>query len=247
MIVGRTDSIADDLRGDIVAGVFPAGDRLIESQLCERYSCGRAVARAALLQMESEGLVERQPNRGATVRRISVAEAIEITEARAALEGLIAARAARHATDDDRQELLAIVADMRTAVGATDTARYSELNRTFHGRLREISRHAIAADLVHNLRNRAVAHQYRLAMMPGRPTESLQQHAAIADAVVAGDESAAANAMDAHLGSVLDVLSRWGDAPSPWSAGDLGRPPDRRRPNVGPDRHGDPDRARSVQ
>ncbi len=209
--MARTESISEELRRDIVAGVFPAGERLIESQLCERYSCGRAVARAALVQMESEGLVVRQPNRGATVRRISVAEAIEITEARAALERLIAARAAAHATDDERQELCGIVADMRVAVAGDDAGRYSELNRTLHGRLREIARHAVAADLVHNLRNRAVSHQYRLAMMPGRPNESLEQHAAIVDAVVAGDESAAAAAMDAHLGSVVDVLSRWGD------------------------------------
>ena len=210
--VARTESIADDLRSDIVAGVFPAGDRLIELQLCDRYSCGRSVARAALVQMESEGLVERQPNRGATVRRISVSEAIEITEARAVLERLIAGRAARNATPSDVAELQGIVADMRTAVGAGDFARYSELNRLLHGRLREIGRHAVAAGLVDNLRNRAVSHQYRLAMMPGRPNESLEQHATIVDAVVAADETAAANAMDAHLGSVIDALNRWGDA-----------------------------------
>jgi DNA-binding GntR family transcriptional regulator len=100
---------------------------------------------------------------------------------------------------------------MREAVTQEDSSRYSELNWTLHGRLREIARHTVAADLVHNLRNRAVAHQYRLAMMPGRPIESLEQHAAIVDAVVDGDEEAASAAMDAHLGSVLDVLSRWGD------------------------------------
>ena len=72
----------------------------------------------------------------------------------------------------------------------------------------------MASDLVHNLRNRAVSHQYRLAMMPGRSIESLEQHAAIVDAVVGGDESAAAAAMDAHLDSVIDVLRRWGDAHS---------------------------------
>lgn len=208
----RTESIADDLRGDIVDGVFPAGERLIESQLCERYSCGRAVARAALVQMESEGLVVRQPNRGATVRRISVAEAIEITEARAALERLIAARAARNATEADHDELLGIVAEMRAVVSEHDNVRYSELNRILHLRLREIGRHAIASDLVHNLRNRAVSHQYRLAMMPGRPMASLEQHVAIVDAVVAGDEAGAADAMADHLASVIEVLHRWGDA-----------------------------------
>jgi DNA-binding GntR family transcriptional regulator len=209
--VNRSGSIVDGLRAEIVGGVFTAGERLIESDLCERYSCGRAVARAALVQLESEGLVVRQPNRGATVRRISVAEAIEITEARAALEQLIAARAARNATRTDVEELRGIVVDMRDAVKTDDGSRYSELNRTLHRRLCDIGRHAIAADLVQNLRNRAVSHQYRLSMMPGRPAESLEQHAAIVDAVVAGDESAAAAAMGAHLGSVLDILGRWGD------------------------------------
>ena len=76
-----------------------------------------------------------------------------------------------------------------------------------------MSRHTIAADLVTNLRNRAAHHQYRLSLMPGRPSESVGQHAAIADAIAAGDPSAAAAAMDTHLGSVVEVLRRWGDAP----------------------------------
>ena len=210
--VARNDAIVDDLRDEILRGVFGGGERLIESDLCARYGCGRAVARAALVQLESEGLVVRQPNRGATVRRISVAEAIEITEARAALEQLISARAARHATDGERAELVGIVADMRVAVAANDTARYSDLNRTLHRRICEIGHHAVAADLVQNLRNRAVSHQFRLSMMPGRPTESLAQHAAIVEAVVAGDEEAAGAAMATHLMSVIDVLRRWGDA-----------------------------------
>jgi DNA-binding GntR family transcriptional regulator len=209
--MARTESIASDLRVDIVEGVFPAGDRLIESELCVRYSCGRAVARSALTQMQSEGLVERQPNRGATVRRITVDEAIEITEARAVLERLIAGRAARHNTASEGNELLSIVADMRSAVDSDNTAEYSELNRLLHRRLREISRHTIAAELVDNLRNRAVSHQYRLAMMPGRPVASLAEHTAIVNAVVSANESAAAMAMDTHLGSILTVLSRWGD------------------------------------
>jgi DNA-binding GntR family transcriptional regulator len=210
--VARPETITDDLRTDIVAGEFPAGDRLIESELCERYSCGRAVARSALVLMESEGLVVRQPNRGATVRRITIAEAIEITEARAVLERLIAGRAARNASAGDDDELLKIVTDMRSAVDSNDAAGYSELNRTLHRRLCEISQHTVAAELVDNLRNRAVSHQYRLAMMPGRPNDSLAEHRAIVEAVVAGDERAAANAMDTHLRSVLDVLGRWGDA-----------------------------------
>lgn len=208
------DSITDELRRDILNGRFEPGDRLLEVPLAEQYDCGRAAVRSALVELTSEGLVDREANRGAAVRRISITEAIQITEARAALEGLIAAQAARNATSDDREELRGIIADMRAAVGDDRSRDYSELNARFHRRLREMSGHTIAAQLVANLRNRAAHHQYRLALMPGRPTESVEQHAAIADAVVSGDEPSASAAMQEHLASVIDVLSRWGDVAS---------------------------------
>lgn len=212
--MSTNDSITDALRDDILGGQFPPGDRLLEIPLSERYDCGRAAVRAALVELTAEGLVEREANRGATVRRITIEEAIQITEARAALESLIAAHAARHATDDDRDELSQIITDMRDAVAGSRSADYSGLNSQLHRRLREMSGHHVAGDLVANLRNRAAHHQYRLAVMPGRPAESLEQHAAIVAAVVDGDEGTAAEAMHKHLRSVIDVLSRWGDAPS---------------------------------
>jgi DNA-binding GntR family transcriptional regulator len=206
-------SITSELRSDILDGRFEPGDRLLEVPLAEQYACGRAAVRSALVELTTEGLVEREANRGATVRRISITEAIQITEARAALEGLIAAQAARVASEDERDELRRIISDMREAVTDGRGTDYSDLNAVFHRRLREMSGHAVAAELVANLRNRAAHHQYRLALMPGRPNESVEQHAAITDAVVAGDEAAAARAMRDHLGSVIGVLRRWGDAP----------------------------------
>lgn len=206
------DSTTDDLRQDILTGRFEPGDRLLEIPLSQLYDCGRAAVRLALVELTSEGLVEREANRGATVRRISITEAVQITEARAALESVIAGRAARNASADDRKELATIIDDMRTAVAEDRGGDYSGLNATLHRRLREMSGHVVAAQLVTNLRNRAAHHQYRLALMPGRPAESFDQHAAIVDAVVAGDEGAASMAMGEHLRSVVDVLGRWGDA-----------------------------------
>jgi DNA-binding GntR family transcriptional regulator len=205
-------NITDDLRSDILAGVFPPGDRLVELHLSERYSVGRASVRSALVELATEGLVDRAANRGATVRRISIAEAIQITEARAALESLIARYAARHATAADCAELDGIVARMRVAVANGDASAYSGLNSTLHGRLRQISRHTVADSLVDNLRNRSAHHQYRLASMPGRSAESVAQHASIVAAVVAHDEEEAASAMHDHLVSVIEALARW-DAP----------------------------------
>ena len=86
------------------------------------------------------------------------------------------------------------------------------LNKHLHRRLREISRHSVAAEILDNLRNRAVQNQYRLAMMPGRQAESLEQHVVIVEGVATNNEEAAAAAMEKHLLSVIDILSSWGDA-----------------------------------
>mgnify|MGYP006191215199 FL=1 len=152
-------SVTDALRGEILNGRFEPGDRLLEVSLANEYRCGRAAVRSALVALTSEGLVEREANRGATVRRISIAEAIQITQARAALESLIAAEAARTATPDDHVELLQIIDDMRSAVADEQDRDYSRLNGVLHCRLREMSGHNVAAELVANLRNRAAHHQ----------------------------------------------------------------------------------------
>lgn len=206
--------VSDMLRNDILNGDFPPGERLIELQLTERYGVGRAAIRAAIVELSTEGLVIHETNRGAAVRRVSIEEAIEIAEARGALECLLARRCAERADDAERQELAGIVAAMRTAVGSNHQAEYSELNRVLHRRIREISGHSTAAELVANLRNRGAHHQFRLATMPGRSSDSLVQHAAIVDAIIAGDGDAAADAMSVHLASVQEVLASWVEQPA---------------------------------
>ena len=207
--MGVALSVTDRLRDDILEGAFPPGDRLIELQLTERYGVGRAAIRAALVELEVEGLVQREANRGATVRRISVAEAVEISEARGVLEGLVARLAAERATQAERAELSELIDEMTEAVEQDDRLRYSKLNRVLHATLRRIARHRVADDLVANLRNRAAHHQFRLALVPGRAPESLAQHRAIVAAVTSGDPAAAERAMRDHLASVVDVLRQW--------------------------------------
>jgi DNA-binding GntR family transcriptional regulator len=201
----------ENLRSDILDGTFSPGERLPEIALAERYSVGRGSIRSALIELRSEGLVVIEANRGAMVRRIGLDEAIEIAEARKALEGLIAARAASNDDAKGRESLTSIVTEMRNAVASGDNRRYSELNRELHGRIWELGGHRVGNDLVANLRNRSAHHQYRLAVMPGRAEESLEQHAAIVDAIVAGEVERAETAMRDHLDSVIDVLSRWSE------------------------------------
>lgn len=195
-----------ELRAGILRGEFAPRQRLIEAELTERYATSRFVLRNALNRLANEGLVELQPNRGARVREISVAEAIEITEIRRAVEGLVAARAAERVTDSEIADLRTLGDQMVAAVESADMVRYSELNGRLHGTVRAIARHTTATKIIEQLHGQMVRHQFRLSLVPGRPSVSLPEHLAIIDAIAARDPGTAERTMRAHLNSVLSAL-----------------------------------------
>jgi DNA-binding GntR family transcriptional regulator len=211
--------VADEIREAIVGGEFAPNQRLVEAELSERFGASRAAVRNALVQLAAEGLIERIQNRGARVRALTLAEAIEITEVRMALESLCAAKAAQLATQEDRGVLQELGTRMRDAVSGGDVFGYSELNRQLHARVLAMSGQRTARTLLERLRGQNVRHQFRMAMYPGRPNVSLPQHLAIIDAVCAGDADAAEAAMREHLRSVIEMLPevekarpRWADS-----------------------------------
>ncbi|MFI5937497.1 GntR family transcriptional regulator [Actinoplanes sp. NPDC051494] len=199
--------VLDELRQGILRGEFAPRQRLIETELTERYSTSRFVLRNALTRLATEGLVELQPNRGARVREITVPEAIEITEIRRAVEGLVAARAAERITDAEITVLHSLGAEMTAAVQAADMLRYSELNARLHSTVRTIAQHASATKIIEQLNAQMVRHQFHLSLVPGRPAVSLPEHLAIITAICTRDPAAAERAMQAHLTSVLKTLA----------------------------------------
>jgi DNA-binding GntR family transcriptional regulator len=198
-------AVAEAIRAAIVAGEYAPRQRLIETDLCDRFGTSRFIARAALQELSAQGLVEFQRNRGARVREISLDEAIEITEVRKLLEGLEAARAAERVSKAEAAMLRGIVKDMRAAVNGSELLRYSELNARLHAAIRDISAHETSARLLRQLRDQTVRHQFSLSLVPGRPDVSLPQHEAIVAAITARDPAAAERAMHDHLQSVIEA------------------------------------------
>jgi DNA-binding GntR family transcriptional regulator len=194
------------MRNAIVQGEYAPRQRLIEADLCERFSTSRFIVRSALQELAAQGLVEFQRNRGARVREISLGEAIEITEVRQLLEGLQAARAAERVTRAEAAALRGIVKDMRAAVANSELLVYRDLNAYLHASIRDIAAHETSARLLRQLRDQTVRHQFSLALVPGRPAVSLPQHEAIVAAVTARDPAAARRAMHEHLQSVIEAF-----------------------------------------
>jgi DNA-binding GntR family transcriptional regulator len=198
-------AVVDEVRAAILQGEYAPNQRLIETDLCERFSTSRFIARAALQELSAQGLVEFQRNRGARVRDISLDEAIEITQVRKLLEGLQAARAAERITKTEAASLRAIVKDMRAAVSSAEPLRYSDLNARLHAAIRDIAAHQTSARLLRQLRDQTVRHSFSLSLVPGRALVSLPQHEAIV-AAVTRDPVAAEQAMHEHLQSVINAF-----------------------------------------
>jgi DNA-binding GntR family transcriptional regulator len=200
------DRPADRLRAAIVAGRLMPNERLVEADLTQWLGVGRSAVRAALARLEHEGLVELEPHRGARVRRVPVDEAIEILQARAALEGLAVRQAAVHASPEDVDELRAILSEMRRLLDAGDLIAASDANALLHDRLRRIGGHATANRLIAQLRSQLVRFEYRTILVPGRSEHSFAEHTAIVEAVATGDPDAAEAAVRSHLSHVGDAL-----------------------------------------
>ncbi|MER5599058.1 GntR family transcriptional regulator [Streptomyces sp. NPDC002265] len=194
------------LRQAILHGDMAPAQRLVENELAEQFGVTRASIRAALIDLESQGLVERIRNRGSRVRVVTVDEAVAITECRMVLEGLCAAKAAVAASDDQLSELTDLGTAMTKAVADGEPVTYSDLNHELHVRIREFSGQRTAQELLERLNAQLVRHRFQLALRPGRPQQSLNEHLAMIEAIRARDPQAAEAAVRAHLDSVIEAL-----------------------------------------
>lgn len=203
----RTDVTAR-LREAITRGEMLPNERLVETDLAQRFGVNRANVRMALAALDQEGLVVREPNRGARVRAVSDEEALEIAETRLAIEGMVARQAALRADPNDRKALRAIETEMRRAVEGADFAAFSQNNAMLHQEIQRISGNATANRMLQTLRSHLVRLQYRVILLPGRPDISLTEHHAIVDAICNGDADAAEAAMRRHLSSFMQLLKQ---------------------------------------
>ena len=198
--------IAEHIRRAIASGDLAPNERLVEQDLARDLNTNRSVIRAAFAHLEQQRLLVREPNRGVRVRTYTAQEAVEILETRAALEGLVARCAAQRIDDAGKRALRSIIAEMRACHDSRDLLAYSQVNTKLHRIILEIANHETATMLLSSLQSQAVRYQFRTVLQPGRIEQSLSEHEAIVEAIVAHSEDGAERAMRAHIGSVAQTV-----------------------------------------
>ncbi len=199
--IGRQHSplnnlLAEAIREAIVTRRYAPGERLVEGRLAEDFGVSRIPVREALRVLASQGLVELEPRKGASVATLSHETAMEMVEVRATLEGLNARLAARHRTPALIERLQDVLQQGTRAAQAGSPETLARLNDAYHDLLAEAGMNRILGDLMRALRMRTSMYFAAPQQVAER---SWRDHAAILQAVMDGDEELAALLASRHV------------------------------------------------
>ncbi|APG48064.1 GntR family transcriptional regulator [Phaeobacter porticola] len=191
----QTDAYALILEA-IDVGVYRPGDRLVESDLAERFGVSRTPIREALQRLETQSLLERD-GRSLIVASLDHNQMAELYVVRRELEGLAASLAARHATEEEVRVLQEMVAaDDAFVDNPTELAK---ANRRFHEQIHLASHNRYLVQQL-NLVHRTMALMATTSLAAeGRGRIAQAEHKNIVSAIERRDEEAAGRALKDHI------------------------------------------------
>jgi phosphonate utilization transcriptional regulator len=200
----RENSLAmlaqSELERRIVAGEIAVGAKLNEVDIANALGVSRGPVREAFRALDQAGLVRVEKNRGVFVRQVSLAEANEIYEVRAALEGLIGRLAAQRIDADELEQLRGIVKKMMALDKSRKAEAYFALNVEFHDLLARAARNGALATHYRRVVNELGLYR-RETITRGSENipVSTREHEAIVHAVAKGDERLAERLLVEHV------------------------------------------------
>ncbi|MBV1864677.1 MAG: GntR family transcriptional regulator [Rhodobacteraceae bacterium] len=186
-------------------GVYGPGDRLVESDLADRFGVSRTPVREALQRLETEAMLSRD-GRSLIVASLEHNQIAEFYEVRSQLEGLAAALAAKHASDEEIRVLFGMIEADRKIVN--EPRLLSRANRRFHTQIHLASRNRYLVrqlEMVH--RSMALLTETSLAAA-GRGMQSLDEHQAIVEAISKRQPEEADAAVRHHLSLAFETRLR---------------------------------------
>jgi len=194
------DQVYAALRERILSGELPGGSRLRQTSLAEELGVSRTPLREALRRLSTEGLVELEANRGATVARRNLDDMVHAWRARLAIEPP-AARLAAEVRQPDALERMrrAVAAQSRVA---DDVAESFAVNREFHLALVAASGNPHLEQFARMLWLTRIGVPIFAGQMAGHPDDVRRwadEHAEILDAVEKGRAAAAERLTREHV------------------------------------------------
>ncbi len=204
-----TTLVQRELERQIESGQLAPGSKLNEADVAADLRVSRGPVREAFRALAQTGLVRTEKNRGVYVREISLPEASEIYEVRAALEAMIGRLAAKRVRPAQLSSLRALVKRMQAAARARDPDAYFPLNLEFHDTLAQAAGNAaLLANYRRVIRELNLYRRATLARTIDHMPVATRDHEAIVNALAKGDEKGAERMLYDHVIASRERLNR---------------------------------------
>jgi len=191
--------VLDTLRDDIVFGRLNPRERLVEADLVLRFGSHRAAVREALLALEQAGLVDRQRNKGASVRDLKPEQVEQIYWVRMLLETAAANAIALPLQPDALAQLVVIQQEHEKAVADKDLRRIFDHNNRFHRHLYAQQSNPVLTELIELCAVRALIVRFHPYMDPAFLAKVCSEHWAMIEACRQCDRAGLVTLVQGHL------------------------------------------------
>jgi len=191
------EEVAELLRQRIFARELEPGSWIDELRIAEALGISRTPLREALKVLAAEGLVTMKVRRGAYVTEVSEKDLRDVYHLLALLESDAARVVAQNANAEQMAQIEALHQDLEEAVGNRD--RFFEINEAFHMLLQQIADNRWRDQMVADLRKVMKLNRHSSLLKEGRIEQSLAEHRAIVQALIARQPELAAERMSAHF------------------------------------------------
>ena len=202
--------VLDILRNRIIEGEYPPGSKLIENNLAGEFGISRQMARELLQELESRGLVQKEPNKGATVRRMDLKTLFEIMDLREVIEGLAARLATQNSTAADWLDLVEAFGErMDDIIRKKDFEEYLGLVNRFQDRMLKLAGNSEMSLVADRIYAKMLIIQRRLILLPGRLQVGIKEHRDVIQAIVAGDPEKAEELKRNNIRSAVTTMKKY--------------------------------------
>lgn len=195
--------VAELVRQRIYQRELQSGDWIDEMKLAEEFGISRTPLREALKVLAAEGLVTMKPRRGAYVTETSEKDMRDVYHLLALLESDAAATVAQQASDTQLQQLHTLHQSLCAAVD--DANRFFQINEAFHLQLLTLCDNRFLLQTVTDLRKVMKLNRHQSLFKQGRIQDSLQEHEALMQQLLARNAQGSRQAMLTHFSNGLQA------------------------------------------
>lgn len=202
-------AVLERLRSEIRVGALPGGTRLRQTQLAERLGVSRMPVRDAIGDLVAEGLAVSKSSGGAFVSELTREDMYDVYSVRAALEvHAVETACASGSVEKLVSELRAILAEAEPHIAGGQLERLTELDKAFHWAIYRSTENRFIEVAMTPMWAQVDRIMYAVLKLPDYMPTAWGEHAAIAEAIEAGDAKRASKVMHVHVTNAADRLIR---------------------------------------